>query len=95
MKDSSWIDRSFSDFTSLEVILILPPNGVNLIAFDRKLNRLGYGGGYYDRLIKKLSKKKKIMKIGLAFSFQKIDKVPINIYDQKLDYIITNKYIVK
>ena len=68
---------------------------VPLVAFDKNLNRLGYGGGYYDRLIKKLSKKKKITKIGLAFSFQKIDKVPINIYDQKLDYIITNKYIVK
>jgi 5-formyltetrahydrofolate cyclo-ligase len=68
---------------------------VPLVAFDKNLNRLGYGGGYYDRLIKKLSKKKKIMKIGLAFSAQKIDKVPINMYDQKLDYIVTNKYIVK
>ena len=42
-----------------------------------------------------LSKKKKIIKIGLAFSIQRIDKVPINMYDQKLDYIITNKYIIK
>ena len=32
---------------------------VPLIAFDKHLNRLGYGGGYYDRLIAKLSKKKK------------------------------------
>ena len=71
-------------------ILLIP-----LVAFDKKLNRLGYGGGYYDRLIEKLSKKKKIIKIGLALSVQKIDKVPINKYDQKLDYIITNKYIVK
>ena len=71
-------------------ILLIP-----LVAFDKNLNRLGYGGGYYDRLIKILSKKKKIMKIGLAFSFQKIDKVPINAYDQKLDYIVTNKYVVK
>ena len=68
---------------------------VPLVAFDKNLNRLGYGGGYYDRLITKLSKKKKIIKIGLALSFQKIDKVPINAYDQKLDYIVTNKYIVK
>ena len=68
---------------------------VPLVAFDKNLNRLGYGGGYYDRLIIKLSKKKKIMKIGLAFPFQKIDKVPINVYDQKLDYIVTNNYIVK
>ena len=71
-------------------ILLIP-----LVAFDKNLNRLGYGGGYYDRLIAKLSKKKKIMKIGLAFPFQKIDKVPINVYDQKLDYIVTNNYIVK
>ena len=71
-------------------ILLIP-----LVAFDKNLNRLGYGGGYYDRLIKKLSKKKKIIKIGLALSFQKINKVPINIYDQKLDYIVTNKYTIK
>ena len=71
-------------------ILLVP-----LVAFDKNLNRLGYGGGYYDRLINKLSKKKKIIKIGLALSVQKIDKVPIDIYDQKLDYIVTNKYTVK
>ena len=71
-------------------IILIP-----LVAFDENLNRLGYGGGYYDRFIEKYSKKKNIMKIGLALSVQKIDKVPINIYDQKLDYIVTNKYIMK
>ena len=71
-------------------ILLVP-----LVAFDKNLNRLGYGGGYYDRLIAKLSKKKKILKIGLALSTQEVDKVPINIYDQKLDYILTNRYLVK
>ena len=35
-------------------ILLIP-----LVAFDKNLNRLGYGGGYYDRLIEKISKKKK------------------------------------
>jgi len=68
---------------------------VPLVAFDKNLNRLGYGGGYYDRLIEKLSKKKKIIKIGLALSVQKIEKVPINKYDQKLDFIITNEYIAE
>ena len=71
-------------------VLLIP-----LLAFDKNLNRLGYGGGYYDRLIEKLSKKKNIIKIGLAFSIQEIDKVPINVYDQKLDYIVTNKKIIK
>jgi 5-formyltetrahydrofolate cyclo-ligase len=71
-------------------ILLVP-----LVAFDKNLNRLGYGGGYYDRLIEKLLKKKNITTIGLALSVQEIDKVPINRYDQKLNYIITNKNIIK
>ena len=71
-------------------ILLIP-----MVAFDKNLNRLGYGGGYYDRLIKKFSQKKKIIKIGLALADQKIDKVPINLYDQKLDYIVTNKSTIK
>ena len=67
---------------------------VPLVAFDKKLNRLGYGGGYYDRLIEKLSKKKNILKIGLALSVQKINSVPITKFDKKLDYIVTDKYIL-
>ena len=71
-------------------VLLIP-----LVAFDKNLNRLGYGGGYYDRLIKKFSKNKKIIKIGLALSVQKINKVPTNVHDQKLDYIVTNKHIIE
>ena len=67
---------------------------VPLVAFDKNLNRLGYGGGYYDRLFKKLSNKKEILKIGLALSFQKINNVPVKKYDKKLDYIVTEKYIL-
>jgi 5,10-methenyltetrahydrofolate synthetase len=66
---------------------------VPLVAFDKNLNRLGYGGGYYDRLIEKLSKKKKILKIGLALSIQKIKKVPVTKYDKKLDYILTENML--
>jgi len=61
-------------------ILLIP-----LLAFDKNLNRLGYGGGYYDRLIEKFEKKKKIIKIGLAFSIKKINKITINKYDKKLN----------
>ena len=67
---------------------------VPLVAFDKNLNRLGYGGGYYDRVINKLSKKKDILKIGLALSVQKINNVPVTKYDKKLDYIVTDKYIL-
>ena len=67
-------------------ILLVP-----LVAFDKHLNRVGYGGGFYDRYIKKLKKKKKIITIGLAYSFQKVKKIPINKYDIKLDFIVTEK----
>ena len=46
-------------------------------------------------ILKKLKKIKKIIKIGLAFSFQKISSVPINQFDKKLDFIITEKEILK
>ena len=71
-------------------ILLVP-----LVAFDSRLNRLGYGGGYYDRYIEKLEKIKKVVKIGLAFSFQKISSIPINQYDKKLDFIVTEKEILQ
>ena len=71
-------------------ILLVP-----LVGYDKNLNRLGYGGGFYDRYIEKIEKTKKIIKIGLAFSYQEIKSVPINQYDKKLDFIITEKEILK
>tara|TARA_B100001123_G_C15143749_1_gene960675 strand:- start:564 stop:1109 length:546 start_codon:yes stop_codon:yes gene_type:complete len=68
---------------------------VPLVAFDNRLYRIGYGGGYYDRYLEKLSIKKKFLKIGLAHSCQKINRIPINKYDKKLDIVITEKYILK
>ncbi len=64
---------------------------VPLVAFDKDLNRIGYGSGFYDRYIKKIKKRKKITTIGLAFSFQKVKRIPINEKDMKLDFIITEK----
>ena len=64
---------------------------VPLVAFDKYLNRIGYGGGFYDRYISKIRKKKNVLLIGLAYSFQKVNKIPINKYDIKLDFIITEK----
>ena len=66
---------------------------VPLVAFDNNLNRIGYGGGFYDRYLKKIKKNKKVITIGLAYSFQKVKKIPTNKYDIKLDFIVTNKKI--
>ena len=67
-------------------ILLVP-----LVAFDKDLNRIGYGGGFYDRYLEKVMKIKNIMTIGLAYSFQKVQKIPVNKYDVKLDFIVTNE----
>ena len=83
-----WEEPKLAKLIYPDVILI------PLVAFDKKLYRLGYGAGYYDRLIQRISKKKKIIKIGLALSFQKINNLPNNKYDKKLDYIVTDKYIL-
>ena len=67
---------------------------VPLLAFDKFKNRLGYGKGFYDKFLKKKDKnKRKITSIGVAFSFQKYHKLPVNKKDAKLDYILTEKGI--
>ena len=70
--------------------LIIP-----MLAFDSNLNRLGYGGGFYDRFIQKIEKQNNCVKIGLALSCQKIHKVPVDKHDKKMDFIITEKRIYK
>ena len=68
---------------------------VPLVAFDNRLNRIGYGKGYYDRSLKKINKiKKNAISLGIAYSFQKCQKIPINKHDFKLDYIFTEKGII-
>ena len=67
-------------------ILLVP-----LVAYDKELNRLGYGGGFYDRYIKKIRKKKNVITIGFSYSFQKSKKIKINKHDIKLDFVLTNK----
>ena len=68
---------------------------VPIVAYDDDLNRLGYGGGFYDRYLEKIQKIKKVLKVGLGFSYQKLKKIPINKYDKKLDLIITEKKIIQ
>ena len=71
-------------------IIIVP-----LVAFSLAGYRLGYGGGYYDRYIEKNLENKDLIIIGLGFSFQKYDELPNENHDQKLDWILTEKYLYK
>ena len=80
------IPEPISEMVKYPDVLLVP-----LVAFDKNFNRIGYGGGFYDRYIKKIRKRKKVLTIGFAYSFQKVKKIPTNNYDIKLDFIITNK----
>ena len=67
---------------------------VPLVAYDKFKNRIGYGKGFYDRFFKKFNKKKNILSVGIAFSFQQTNKIVAEKYDKKMDYILTEKSIV-
>lgn len=68
-------------------IMIMP-----LSAFDRQGGRIGYGGGYYDRAIEKLvAIGQRPRLIGMSYSIQQVDAVPMEDHDQYLDAIITDK----
>jgi 5-formyltetrahydrofolate cyclo-ligase len=62
---------------------------VPMLAFDRFGHRLGYGVGYYDRTIAALREVKTILTVGLAFSGQVRDDLPVGPHDMVLDWIVT------
>jgi len=68
---------------------------VPIVAFDKYSNRIGYGGGFYDRYLEKISQIKKCITIGLAFSHQKVNKINVENFDRKLDLILTEKLMQK
>ena len=68
---------------------------VPLVAYDNKLNRIGYGKGYYDRSLEKIKNiKKEMISLGVAYSFQKCKNIPVNKHDFKLDYVFTERGII-
>lgn len=60
-----------------------------LLAFDSRGGRLGFGGGYYDATLAHLRATGPVLAGGLAFSFQKIDEIPLEPHDARLDFVIT------
>lgn len=80
--DSKYIEKENID-------LIVVPG----VVFDKDCNRIGYGGGYYDRYLKDIAYKNN--KVVLAYDLQVIDKIENEKHDIKVDYIITNTKIIK
>lgn len=78
----------YSPFSPASIDLVIIPG----VVFDRKGNRLGFGGGFYDRFLGKLSDITKL--VGLAFELQLVDNVPSQSHDVAVDYLITEEGII-
>ena len=80
-----WEPDSVENFVGKVDLVIVPG-----IAFDRKMNRLGRGKGYYDRFFKNNNP----IKIGVGFDFQLLNVIPSTEMDIKMDKIVTASYVI-
>lgn len=60
------------------------------VAFDRQMNRLGRGKGFYDRLLQQTPARK----IGICYGLQLVDEIPTEPHDMKMDLIVTENDII-
>jgi 5-formyltetrahydrofolate cyclo-ligase len=65
---------------------------VPMLGFDRHLHRVGYGGGYYDKL---LATQSQAIKIGVCFELGRLDSIPAEGHDIALDLIVTEDSIYR
>jgi 5-formyltetrahydrofolate cyclo-ligase len=70
-------------------ILIVP-----LVAFDRAGGRLGYGGGFYDRTLERLRRRRPTLAIGFAYAAQEAEGLPLEPTDQPLDMVVTETEVI-
>jgi 5-formyltetrahydrofolate cyclo-ligase len=67
------------------------------VAFDEQCNRLGYGKGFYDKLLTRVKGQGSKVKglIALAYEEQIVESIPSELHDIKMDKIITDKRIIE
>ncbi len=66
-----------------EVLILMPG-----LAFDKDNNRIGYGGGFYDKYLSS-HKETHFVKIAVCFAFQFYESIPTDSYDEKMDFVLT------
>ncbi|MEI6810381.1 MAG: 5-formyltetrahydrofolate cyclo-ligase [bacterium] len=76
-----------------ETPVIADPKQIDMVivpglAFDAVGNRLGHGGGYYDRLLSDKNLRR-AFRVGLAFGFQLVTAVPVNRADERMNVVVT------
>ncbi|NOT70275.1 MAG: 5-formyltetrahydrofolate cyclo-ligase [Hyphomicrobium sp.] len=86
MEAAAWgIAEPVADKPEVDPDIVLVP----LLAFDARGHRLGYGGGFYDRTLARLRAKKPVIAVGVAYDEQRVDAVPVEAYDQPLEWVLT------
>jgi 5-formyltetrahydrofolate cyclo-ligase len=86
MGEATWgIAEPLPDKPVLDPDVVLVP----LLAFDDAGYRLGYGGGFYDRTLARLRAIKPVVAVGIAYDELKVDAVPHQSYDERLDWVLT------
>jgi len=95
-KNTELIENKFSilepknkDKVIFPKIILIP-----LLGYSKSGFRLGYGGGYYDKYLSK-NDIGDVKKIGIAFSFQEVEEIPVEDHDERLDWILTEKHLYK
>ena len=95
-KDTELIENKFSilepknkDKVIFPKIILIP-----LLGYSKSGFRLGYGGGYYDKYLSK-NCVGDVKKVGIAFSFQEVEEIPVEDHDERLDWILTEKHLYK
>ena len=95
-KNTELIENKFSilepknkDKVIFPKIILIP-----LLGYSKSGFRLGYGGGYYDKYLSK-NGIGDVKKIGIAFSFQEVEEIPVEDHDERLDWILTEKHLYK
>ena len=66
-----------------------------LLAFDRRGNRIGWGAGFYDRTLAGLRAQGPVTAVGIAYAAQEVAQVPADAHDQPLDWVATEREVVK
>jgi len=76
-----------SDADCEDLMIIVPG-----VVFDDRGNRLGRGGGWYDRALQRFNDEG--IFVGLAYEFQVVDSVPAELWDEKVHYVITESRVI-
>lgn len=78
------IGDDISNYSFVDLIIV--PG----VAFDRKMNRMGRGKGYYDKFLPQV----KAPRVGVCFDFQLLDTIPADNQDVKMDYIVSENDLI-